>query len=70
VLAVVGTLVIAGILKLTMGLRVSAEEEVAGLDLTEHGESGYAGPSYGSESTAPLESTAAVFKAAPEGNAV
>lgn len=70
VLAVVGTLLIAGILKITMGLRVDAEEEVAGLDLTEHGESGYAGPSYGSESTAPLESTAAVFKAAPEGNAI
>ncbi|MCC6729560.1 MAG: ammonium transporter [Chthonomonadales bacterium] len=47
--AVVGTLLIGFVLKATIGLRVSAEEEEAGLDLTQHGESGYAGPSTGSE---------------------
>ena len=48
-LAVVGTLVIGGILKATMGLRVSADEEETGLDLTQHGEEGYSGPSDASE---------------------
>jgi Amt family ammonium transporter len=48
-LAVAGTLVIAWVLKVTIGLRVSAEDEDAGLDLSQHGESGYAGPSTGSE---------------------
>jgi len=38
-----GTLVILYVLKAVMGLRVSAEEEVAGLDLREHGEVAYAG---------------------------
>jgi Amt family ammonium transporter len=41
VLAVVGTLVIAYIVKAVVGLRVSAELETAGLDLAEHGEEGY-----------------------------
>ncbi len=35
------TLVIAAILKATMGLRVSEDDEVAGVDLTVHGESAY-----------------------------
>ncbi|MCH7518255.1 MAG: ammonium transporter [Candidatus Dadabacteria bacterium] len=38
-----GTLVILYVLKAIMGLRVSAEEEVTGLDLSEHGEVAYAG---------------------------
>jgi len=38
-----GTLVILYVLKAIMGLRVSSEEEVTGLDLSEHGEVAYAG---------------------------
>jgi Amt family ammonium transporter len=40
-LAVVGTAVIAYIVKAVVGLRVSDEVETAGLDLAEHGEEGY-----------------------------
>jgi Amt family ammonium transporter len=43
VLAVVGTTVIAFIVKATIGLRVSEETETVGLDLVEHGEEGYHG---------------------------
>ena len=42
-LAVVGTVVIAYIVKAITGLRVSEEEESVGLDLAEHGEEGYHG---------------------------
>jgi Amt family ammonium transporter len=41
VLAVVGTAVIAYIVKAVVGLRPSEEVETAGLDLAEHGEEGY-----------------------------
>jgi Amt family ammonium transporter len=41
VLAVVGTTIIAFIVKAVLGLRVSAEVETSGLDLAEHGEEGY-----------------------------
>jgi Amt family ammonium transporter len=41
VLAIVGTVVIAYIVKAVLGLRPSEEVEVAGLDLAEHGEEGY-----------------------------
>ncbi len=41
VLAVVGTLVIAFIVKATIGLRPSPEIETAGLDLADHGEEAY-----------------------------
>ena len=41
VLAVVGTVVIAYIVKAVVGLRPSEEVEVSGLDLAEHGEEGY-----------------------------
>ena len=41
VLAIVGTLVILKIVDVTIGLRVSEEEEVQGLDLSQHGEEGY-----------------------------
>jgi Amt family ammonium transporter len=41
VLAIVGTVVIAYIVKATVGLRPSEEEESMGLDLSEHGEEGY-----------------------------
>jgi Amt family ammonium transporter len=37
------TAVLFAVLKATIGLRVSAEEEIAGLDVLEHGLAGYAG---------------------------
>ena len=40
-LAIVGTYVILQIVNLVLGVRVSAEDEVQGLDLTQHGEEGY-----------------------------
>src|SRR5262249_7271417 len=41
VLAVVGTTIIAFIVKAVVGLRVAPEVEFSGLDLAEHGEEGY-----------------------------
>jgi Amt family ammonium transporter len=41
VLAVVGTTVIAFIVKAVVGIRVAPEIETSGLDLAEHGEEGY-----------------------------
>jgi len=40
-LALVATFIILKVLDVTMGLRVSQEEEVQGLDLSQHGEEGY-----------------------------
>jgi len=40
-LAIVGTLVILKLVDLIVGLRVSPEQEVQGLDLSQHGEEGY-----------------------------
>jgi Amt family ammonium transporter len=40
-IAIVGTLAILKAVDLTIGLRVSEEEEVQGLDLSQHGEEGY-----------------------------
>ena len=40
-LAAVGTYLILQIVDFTLGVRVSADEEVQGLDLTQHGEEGY-----------------------------
>jgi len=40
-LAIVGTVVILKVVDVTIGLRVSEEEEVQGLDLSQHGEEGY-----------------------------
>ena len=46
-LSIVGTLVILFVVDKTIGLRVSAEDEDTGLDLSQHGEEGYhAEPSY------------------------
>src|SRR2546421_277347 len=42
-LAVVGTAIIAFIVKAVIGLRTSEEVETVGLDLAEHGEEGYHG---------------------------
>ena len=44
-LAIGGTIVIAYIVKFTIGLRPSEEVEIAGLDVSEHGEEGYHGES-------------------------
>ena len=41
VIAIVGTLLILKLVDMTIGLRVSDEEEVQGLDLSQHGEEGY-----------------------------
>jgi Amt family ammonium transporter len=40
-LAIVATFIILKVLDAVMGLRVSQEEEIQGLDLTQHGEEGY-----------------------------
>jgi ammonium transporter, Amt family len=40
-LAIVGTLIILKIVDTTIGLRVSEEQEIEGLDLSQHGEEGY-----------------------------
>ena len=40
-LAIVGTLIILKIVDITIGLRVSEEQEIEGLDLSQHGEEGY-----------------------------
>ena len=41
VIAIVGTIVILKIVDATIGLRVSVEHEIQGLDLSQHGEEGY-----------------------------
>ncbi len=41
VMSVIGTVVIASLIKFTLGLRASAESEVQGLDVSDHGEEGY-----------------------------
>jgi Amt family ammonium transporter len=41
VLAIVGTLVILKVVDVLLGLRVPAEQEIQGLDLSQHGEEGY-----------------------------
>ena len=40
-MAIAGTVVIASLIRVSMGLRVSPETETSGLDLSEHGEEGY-----------------------------
>lgn len=40
-LAIVGTLVILKLVDVTVGLRVNEEQEIQGLDLSQHGEEGY-----------------------------
>jgi Amt family ammonium transporter len=40
-IAIGGTLAILKLVDLTIGLRVSEEEELQGLDLSQHGEEGY-----------------------------
>ena len=40
-LAIIGTTILLMVLNVTMGLRVSPEQEQKGLDITQHGEEGY-----------------------------
>ncbi len=40
-LAIVGTLILLKLVDLTIGLRISEEQEMQGLDLSQHGEEGY-----------------------------
>lgn len=46
-LAVVGTIVIFGIVRVLFGVRPAVKEEITGLDLTEHGEEAYLGGDLG-----------------------
>jgi Amt family ammonium transporter len=46
-IAAVGTVVIYGVLRLTMTVRADVHEEISGLDLTEHGEEAYFGGDVG-----------------------
>jgi Amt family ammonium transporter len=41
-LAIVGSVVILKFVDVTIGLRVTEDEEIQGLDLSQHGEEGYA----------------------------
>ena len=63
------TAVIAYLLKATIGLRVHGDAEVAGLDLAEHGEAGYAGATSGVEPGEAAPSEAVVQASAPVGAA-
>jgi Amt family ammonium transporter len=40
-IALVGSVILLKVLDLTMGLRVTQEEEIQGLDVSQHGEEGY-----------------------------
>ncbi len=41
IISIVGTLILLKIVDVTIGLRVTREDEIEGLDLTQHGEEGY-----------------------------
>jgi Amt family ammonium transporter len=41
VISIVGTLILLKIVDMSIGLRVTTEQEMEGLDLTQHGEEGY-----------------------------
>lgn len=62
-LAIVGTFIIFKVISLFMTVRVDKEEEIAGLDIGEHGEQGYnyaiaAGSPFEGIQTSPLDNTA------------
>ena len=40
-LSIIGTLVLLKLVDLLVGLRVTREQEIEGLDITQHGEEGY-----------------------------
>ena len=52
----IATYIIAQIIDKTIGLRVSDEDEVAGLDLSQHAETAYETASYGGGSRVTSES--------------
>jgi Amt family ammonium transporter len=56
----VATLVVGLAIKLTMGWRIAHEDEVEGIDFTEHGESAYDLSGTGGARRAPLLPTASV----------
>jgi Amt family ammonium transporter len=41
IVSIIGTLVLLKLVDLTIGLRVSSQHEIEGLDITQHGEEGY-----------------------------
>jgi Amt family ammonium transporter len=41
ILAIVGTFIVLKVVDIVMGLRLAKEEEVTGLDLSQHNESAY-----------------------------
>ncbi len=63
--AIVGTVIIGGIIKATIGLKVGEEEEQAGLDLTQHEESAYASSSLDSGRTGQQAAVSTAIHAAP-----
>ena len=55
-MAVVSTLIIGSLVKVVCGgLRAPAEDEESGLDVTEHGEEGYAGDNAGMPALAGID---------------
>jgi Amt family ammonium transporter len=41
VLSIVGTIILLKIVDMVIGLRVTRDDEIEGLDVTQHGEEGY-----------------------------
>jgi Amt family ammonium transporter len=67
----VGTLVILKVIKATVGLRVTEDEEITGLDLAQHSEVGYAlseGGSHAPSAPAPVASHSPATVGAPRGS--
>ena len=60
-MAIVGTVVIAYVVKAVVGLRVDEEVESIGLDLAEHGEEGYHAGAMGGHKTRPTEAAGLGF---------
>jgi Amt family ammonium transporter len=64
-LAVVGTMGILGLLKVTVGLRAGVPQELTGLDLSEHGEEAYFGSEAGAFATPGVSLGESVIVAVP-----
>ena len=62
-MAIVGTVLIAYLVKALVGLRVNEEVEMTGLDLAEHGEEGYHGGLGGGVSSGHYGATGSIFSA-------
>ena len=64
--AIVGTFVILKVLDAVMGLRVTQQEEIQGLDISQHGEEGYnLDADLGTSVMGRTETSAAAFAGAP-----